>query len=57
MVNTTLPPGRILNKIVSVCLRQEDYDTLVAIADKNGIKMSVYLRSIIVDAIAEDGEG
>lgn len=52
----TRPPERKLNKIVSVCIRQEDYDKLASIAQRNGVRMSGYIRSIIVDAVAEEEE-
>lgn len=40
----------------SVCawLTLDDYDALRAIADSHAISISEYVRSIIVDAVAED---
>lgn len=50
----TVSSERKLDKIVSVCIRQEDYDKLAIIAKRNGVRVSVYIRSIIVDAVAEE---
>lgn len=53
----TVSSERKLDKIVSVCIRQEDYDKLAIIAKRNGVRVSVYIRSIIVDAVADEEDG
>ena len=50
------PPEAVLRKPVACWLTDKDYDRLVAAADTYGIRVAVFIRSVIVDALADEDE-
>lgn len=48
------PAEAVLKRPLCTWLTAEDYDSFAAIASANGVTMAAYLRSIVVDAIAEE---
>lgn len=51
---TVKSPDTVLKKPVCTWLNQNDYLTFAALADRQGVSVAAYLRSIVVDAIAEE---
>jgi hypothetical protein len=50
------PPELVLRKPVACWLTDKDYDRLVSASNKMGVRLAVYIRSVIVDALAEEDE-
>lgn len=48
------PADKVVTRPVCAWLSQADYDAFVAIAKSNGVAVSAYLRSLVVDVIAEE---
>ena len=48
------PPGTAFKKVVATALTVADYEKLLALAKANKVKVSVYLRSIVVDILADE---
>ena len=47
-------PDVVLKRPVCVWLSEADHEKLDAIAKSHGVKISTYLRSVLVDVIAEE---
>lgn len=50
------PPEAVLRKPVACWLTDKDYDRLCAAADSYGIRVAVFIRSVIVDALADEDD-
>lgn len=48
------PIGRVLKKPTCTWLSDADHNRLSALAEANGVTVAAYLRSIIVDALADE---
>lgn len=50
----TKPPAEVLKRPVCTWLTAADYAKFEALARRSGVTVSTYLRSIVVDALAEE---
>ncbi len=48
------PPAEVLKRPVCTWLKAADYAKFEALALRSGVTVSTYLRSIVVDALAEE---
>ena len=64
--HTLRPPRRIrsmhgepwhMRKTIGTNISSEEHQVFKAIAESHGVSVSMYLRSIVVDVIAEEGRG
>jgi hypothetical protein len=55
MVNVR-PPHLVLKNAITTWLSDSDFAAIRNLAKRSGVPSSVYLRTIIVDAIAEERE-
>lgn len=51
---TTKPPNAIRNRTLATAISADDYAKFEAVAKKHGVTVSTYLRSIVVDVLAEE---
>ena len=50
------PPEEVLRKPVACWLTDRDYDRLMVAAESYGIRVAVYIRAVLVDALADEDE-
>lgn len=50
------PPEQVLTKPVACWLTISDYNRLVDAADNYGVRVAVYIRAVIIDALADEDD-
>jgi hypothetical protein len=50
------PPEQVLTKPVACWLTSSDYNRLLAASEHYGVKVAVYIRAVIIDALADEDD-
>ena len=50
------PPKRVLRKPIATWLNLDDYEKFKALSEAAGVTQAAYLRSIVIDAIVDEGD-
>lgn len=50
------PPEQVLTKPVACWLTGSDYNRLLSASEHYGVKVAVYIRAVIIDALADEDD-
>jgi hypothetical protein len=55
-VSNHRPPEQVLTKPVACWLTGSDYNRLLSASEHYGVKVAVYIRAVIIDALADEDD-